>query len=804
MGSRLSESRFDTVYATAQKWVDSALRTDGSVFTPDKAIWRMETLQELRLHFLEQPDAEGPSFMGKLRVQLEGCSAEAYQLMGEVMYVHFLITDRVTPQTKASRINEVLSWSPSPMQLSTETVAGLSGGILGTGGGFGDYRPFYVGFILELVQHWKNLPSSERDSLLGDPWEFKRLLSSVPLTSALLKDRWNRPNLQRLALLHLVFPDTFEAIVASQHKSKIATTFANLVTEPAQDVDRQLQQIREQLVVKHGDHHWLFYHDPIKRQWDPPAAENGPWDDFVAKARSWEESGLLDEQETNYKIAIGERLAEARVTVLAGHEGWRELVKRGLRGNLVFQILRSKFIRWMDNFPNDALEALRSLWRDGGASLNTRIQEFSDQLPYSDVGGIQGTGISGPGTRASLLSVLLMALDVEEYPPYRSTLFDAAYKRTDYTLPPPDADEAVQYEHALGFLDRFIEEAASRDLGIVHRLEAQSLVWMVINEGGVEGEDETSGNDEFLPETLEALAEQVYLPVGFLEDIKYLIEEKKQVIFQGPPGTGKTFVARALAKFLAGGVQDHVTLVQFHPSYAYEDFVEGIRPVVDGQGTNFQFRDGALKQIAKRAQDNEEKTFVLVIDEINRGNLGKVFGELYFLLEYRDSKIRLQYSDEEFSLPNNLYVIGTMNTADRSIALVDLALRRRFYFKDFHPDEEPVKNVLRHWLQKNNPAMEWVADLVAAANEKMADDRHAAIGPSYFMQAGLDIAAVKRIWDHSVLPYIEERFFGDQDQLDGFHLSKLMPTRFPVSPESPSNNQNDDATEGGEQPNPQP
>ena len=604
MGSRLSGSRFDTVYATAQKWVDSTLRSDGSVFTPAKAIWTSETLQELRLHFLEQPDTEGASFMGKLRVQLQGCSAEAYQLMGEAMYVHFLITDRVTRQTKASRINDVLGWSPSPMQLTTEIVDGLAGGILGTGGGFGDYRPYYVGFILELVQHWKNLPSSERDSLLDDPWKFKRLLSSVPLTSALLKDRWNRPNLQRLALLHLVFPDSFEAIVASQHKSKIATTFANLVTEPAQDVDRQLQQIREQLVAKYGEHHWLFYHDPIKRQWDPPEAENRPWDDFVAKARAWEESGLLDEQETNYKIAIGERLAEAREAVLAGREGWRELVKRGIGSSLVFQILRSKFNRWMDNFPNDALEALRSLWRDGGASLNTRIQEFSALLPYSDVGGIQGTGISGPGTRASLLSVLLMALDVEEYPPYRWTLFDAAYKRTEYTLPPPDADEAVQYDHALGFLDRFIEEAASRDLGIGHRLAAQSLVWMVFNGGDVVGEGEASGNGESLPGTLEALAEQVYLPVDFLENIKQLIEEKKQVIFQGPPGTGKTYVARALAGFLAKGAQDRVTLVQFHPSYAYEDFVQGFRPKADGEG--FDLRDGPLKQIADRARNNEE------------------------------------------------------------------------------------------------------------------------------------------------------------------------------------------------------
>ena len=128
-----------------------------------------------------------------------------------------------------------------------------------------------------------------------------------------------------------------------------------------------------------------------------------------------------------------------------------------------------------------------------------------------------------------------------------------------------------------------------------------------------------------------------------------------------------------------------------------------------------------------------------------------MLGELYFLLEYRDKEIRLQYSDEPFSLPSNLYFIGTMNTADRSIALVDLALRRRFYFVEFHPDDEPVKSVLRRWIGENAPGMEWVADVVERANVLLQEDRHAAIGPSYFMKDGLDETAVERIWKHSVL-----------------------------------------------------
>ncbi len=164
----------------------------------------------------------------------------------------------------------------------------------------------------------------------------------------------------------------------------------------------------------------------------------------------------------------------------------------------------------------------------------------------------------------------------------------------------------------------------------------------------------------------------------------------------------------------------------------------------------------------------------LIIDEINRGNLAKVFGELYFLLEYRDEAIRLQYSDNSFSLPENLYIIGTMNTADRSIALVDLALRRRFYFLDFHPDEKPIQDVLRMWLREQTPGMEWVANVVEEANNKLREDRHAAIGPSYFMKDSLDDGYVERIWKHSVLPYIEERLFGDDDQVGGFDLDKLM------------------------------
>ena len=389
----------------------------------------------------------------------------------------------------------------------------------------------------------------------------------------------------------------------------------------------------------------------------------------------------------------------------------------------------------------------------------------------------------------NLIQGLLMGLDegraVKEYPPFQIRTFSPIYQRTGYEQPAKGADEATLYQHALGFLDQFKKEAASSGIKLRHRLDAQSVAW-AIKKGRIDSEDVTS------PPVidLEDLAERLYFKdASFLENITTLLEEKKQVIFQGPPGTGKTYVAQELANLLAKEQKENVTLVQFHPSYAYEDFVQGFRPQkATGGQLSFELTDGPLKQAADAATaDKSGAKHFLIIDEINRGNLAKVFGELYFLLEYRDEKINLQYSqysDKPFSLPKNLYIIGTMNTADRSIALVDLALRRRFYFVEFDTGEEPVKGLLRRWLDENELGdMTWVADVVDLANQKLAngrpEDRHAAIGPSYFMRKdregtpSLTAIDVERIWKHAVLPYIEERLFGEPGRLREFELDAL-------------------------------
>ena len=495
-----------------------------------------------------------------------------------------------------------------------------------------------------------------------------------------------------------------------------------------------------------------------------------PWDEFIRRAKAYIDTGKLDEDETNYKLEIGRKLSSARDRVLAEGGGWDVLVKRGAGGNLIFPIEQSKFRHWIDESPNDAFLALQTIWTREHLTVGERIRDFCGLLPRAVSGG--------PGTRMTLASVLLMGVDVKDYPPFRVTIFDQGYDLTAYDRPPQGADEAVLYEHALGFLDRFIQEAGARGLPLGNRLDAQSVLWALV------GERDPRPPPLPEPKTLKDLADDLLLPVGFLERIAGLLEDKKQVIFQGPPGTGKTYVAQKLAEHLTDKHEERVTLVQFHTSYAYEDFVQGFRPKRDGQG-GFELRDGPLVRAANKARKDAEDAkkqgvsapkHYLIIDEINRGNLGKVFGELYFLLEYRSEPMQLQYHREDdklFSLPENLYIIGTMNTADRSIALLDLALRRRFHFMEFRSSEPPIKDVLRKWLALKAPDFAWVADVVDRANA-LLDDRHAAIGPSYFMKEKLDDNVVEMIWEHNVLPYIEERLIGKRDSVADFALNALQ------------------------------
>ena len=262
--------------------------------------------------------------------------------------------------------------------------------------------------------------------------------------------------------------------------------------------------------------------------------------------------------------------------------------------------------------------------------------------------------------------------------------------------------------------------------------------------------------------------------------------ELNQILF-GPPGTGKTYETafaaveiidrkrpdseEAKARFdeLRDELPEElrrVEFVTFHQSYAYEDFIEGIRPVLDGQALHYERRDGIFKRIAQRASQNPDERYVLIIDEINRGNVAKIFGELITLIEPSKRKGRhdaavatLPYSQDQFSVPDNLYLIGTMNTADRGIALLDTALRRRFKFVERMPDtkhKELAENVERVNCRT----------LLRSINERIVEllDRDHQIGHTYLMGVHTleDLADAFR---DQIVPLLQEYFYDDWEKL---------------------------------------
>ena len=260
----------ENVYAAAGQWVDNALRNNGSIFTPEKAIWSAALLQELRSHFLDRPDFGDGGFYDKLKEQLSGCSPDAYQLMAEALYVQFLVVwhEAMGLERKKSQVEQVLAWGASASSIPVDLVLGLTPGIASSLA-LTLHRPYQVGFIIEFAERWKELSSDSREELLADEWKFKDFAGSLKLTGQLFDGKPNSASAQRQAILHLVHPDKFEGTVSVKQKNKIASTnsFAHFVSDNTDDVDRRLAQIRAGLESDLG-RDFDFYDEDIRPMWE--------------------------------------------------------------------------------------------------------------------------------------------------------------------------------------------------------------------------------------------------------------------------------------------------------------------------------------------------------------------------------------------------------------------------------------------------------------------------------------------------------------------------------------------------------
>ncbi len=712
--ARVETVAADHVYRAATQWFDRCLRLDDSLFTPGRAIWTTAIAEDLHERFVRRPDESDRDFMTKFRDQLAGADVATVQLAAEMLFVHFLILKPVSGDKKREIIAEVLSWAPSEVGIPADLTSALDHGLCRGGTAYNTQRPFLLAIIVEFARRWKALSPADRDTALSDPWEFKRVLFEVTGHSALL---------QQHALLHLAFPDTFEAIVADGDKHGIARAFAKHVTDPDADVDRRLLEIRRAITAEtgeppkyygpYGEKLWIAPEHLDTRYWKIAPGDNAwQWeeckrDGFIAIG--WEAFGDLTDLD-----AAG--FEQARARVMKEH-GW----KKG---------------------------TCKRVWQFRNIRPGDRIVANRGTTQVLGIGTVTGPYYYVEGRHAHRLPV-----EWDDVEPravvqggWRKTMIELSREKFEQIVAAPPLGDGVGVPVAPppGPPDDWSDDDEDTD-------DAVALPAVPAQQP---------------PYPLDVCARDTHLAEALLARWLSALNRKGQAVFYGPPGTGKTFVATCLARHIVGGTDGFVRIVQFHPSYAYEDFVEGIRPTTaSGSALAYSIVPGRFVEFCEEAR-RRTGPCVLILDEINRANLSRVFGELMFLLEYRDKSVALA-GGRQFSVPANVRIIGTMNTADRSVALVDHALRRRFAFLALYPDFE----VLRKFHGQEDAALiDRLVDVLADLNKRIGD-RHYEVGVSFFLQREL-ATHLEDIWRMEIEPYVEEYFFDQPDRVEAvrWHL----------------------------------
>ncbi|MBE4717388.1 McrB family protein [Pseudarthrobacter sp. AB1] len=698
--------------------------------------WTAEAAAEL-LERLDRgtADAKAP-MMTNLRQNLEDASREAKQLAVELLFLQSLpLAHEVKSlKVKRARVAEAASWletpPEAPLELPEELYKGMTdhGVIRDRTAEFNWTIWDHLKWLCRFVQHVDQQTPAAIAKALKDPLHFHELAAGTP---------GDQPAIRR-SIEYLAWPSYFEPVVADVERQKIRDAFASLVGgakgDSDEDITADIHRIRLHLDEQAGQRiDW--YARQLVSQWrkvgDPGR-------------RAW----LLRTHSDNAELLTA----------------WQEEEKVTLD-----------------------VEHLRHL--DPGVTAGL-VQHAVDE-DYKHLGYVE---------REDTKTAVFAFLTVMK--PGDLVLFQhAGIVRLGVVLGEPEHNDdnrrlrrKVRWldddGHATTDLPRHVQrQLATSGIVVDVTKVVQALQALVPAEAEPEDDDDAEPaavvpplQEGFRPLSRD-FAESLHMDLEPLQEIAELLEENRQLVLYGPPGTGKTYLAKHLAAELAqDSTDERVKLVQFHPSYAYEDFFEGYRPDKTDEGqVAFKLVAGPLRRLAEEAAKpgNEKKPYFLIIDEMNRANLAKVFGELYFLLEYRDDRIYLQYSpNEPFTLPDNLYIIGTMNTADRSIAMMDAAIRRRFAFIELHPQTEPVQGSLLRFLQARDldttPAL--LLDALNAAIDEW--DRDLMIGPSYFMKTAAQTPkGLRRIWKYELMPLLEEHYHGQltRAQLEErFGLEQLL------------------------------
>jgi len=733
------EHRGRVIQQATAHWRDRCLLNDGSSLS-DSTIWTAPNIQQLIRYFVERPDASSASFFSKLKEQLGPASPEAKKLAAEMLWVMYLIVSEsaIRAETKRLQIRKVWSWSGEQLPDNHPMLGKvLASGVAHPGTAYNTQRWRELQFFIRWIERWKAIAAEERKRLLSDGWAFARWLDQLDET---------RGRQLRHILLYLLFPDRFDPIASGQHKRDIVDRWLSEVeTESARTdlttplrIDQAVDAIRRHLQSKSGGASFNFYCEPWASEWRP-----------------------------DYQVD--------RDTAATLAEPTAQWVQETFEGGRVWAMAAGEGARFWPEFRREGLIAL------GAEELGDLSEYDSKELIRQALS--EARGVENPIHDALAAWQFAHEMKVGDHilaKQGRSKLLGWGVVTSEYRYEPTRSE----YQNV-----RDVEwrQTGTWDLPVERRITNKTLTdftlytgWLEtairLLKGGSAPSDPPEGGY-----SLDRATKGLFMSPERFSQLVDLLGRKKNVILQGPPGVGKSFIARRLAYRLMDAKDDsRIQMVQFHQAYAYEDFVQGYRPV---EGGGFQLKDGVFYDFCRRASRDRENKYVFIIDEINRGNLPRILGELMLLIEADkrspEYAVQLTYAtadSEPFFVADNVYILGMMNTADRSLAMVDYALRRRFGFETLQPEYQNER--FTEYLIKERVG----ADLVAKIEERMtrlneeiaADQKNLGpgfeIGHSYFVpgdeDSGLDDQWYERVIRTEVGPLLREYWFDQPTRVD--------------------------------------